>query len=263
MKRVSSFAHTYAGHIETSLACREFPDRATFFYNELQTEFHGIRRQTLSRLFQLAANHPNIAATIINRHLPTDMSYANAGRFSIVYRQGADVIKVYKDTLHLDEDSRQAIAEKENKQQDHMRTYLGALVAPQIITVGPHPASPKRRAVQARQAYFDYYPLDDIFTYHEPTINEAALYHWLDVAPHLKESFYNFAIGGLLMIDKTPYAPDVSGRGNIGIATVPNEPEKLLLIDSQPSKVTDSWVQNYVKPQLEHLQRLLEPAHAV
>lgn len=249
-----------ASFVETSIAKTATPLEAEEFITFLKNRPSTINRMIGTTLCKTAMTFPKTSGLLINRRLPKGLTYAGAGGESVVYRNGDDVIKVNKRSIHLTEDQRQSQAQAEDLTFQTMQSYLGDILLPQTVSVEPHPVNPKLRAMQIRQPYVAYDDLGSVFPTDNAFINRAALEAVLRAHPDSDESFYLLAFNGLCMADEAGLVPDTLRRGNLGITATPES--SLVLVDCQPLRTANIEVQEWVVPQLEDLRQFIDPVAA-
>lgn len=256
--------------LETSIACSNPSQAIAHREFVLGKHVDDLRVQkSWQQLFAFAASCPDTALNLIGRSLRPGITHAGAGFCTIVYREDEEVVKVYKDSVYQLDDQRESFARQEAAGHEVLLQYVGSMALEQKTLICPHPLSPKETAIQIRQKYVSFTPLDDVFPFTSPSIDRVALGKILDESPHLADSLYDFATCGLRMRDETTakdgsggLVPDIRGRGNIGLTPDENGLATLILIDSQPNTACAWGSEKFIIPQLEDLLNYLELARA-
>lgn len=232
--------------LESSLAS---PEAAARWASEQPA---GLRRATTTTLVERAVRNPELTGRLIRRNLPAGLEYLGVGYHSVVYRSAdGSVLKVNRHSIHVSEQRRGQIAEAERRAHEVVAAHLGHLPIAQDIVVGPHPASPRLRAVMIVQAYCHYVALDDVFPVGHDSVDVAAVARLVEEHPGTREELRLLARGGLAMADQEQLVPDVCGRGNVGLVLTPSP--RLVLVDRQPMRVSNRHARAVVVPQLTSL----------
>ena len=136
--------------LESSLAS---PEAAARWADEQRGRSGALRRAVMTTLIEKAVAHPEITGRVIRRTLPDDLEYRGVGYHSVVWSSDGTVLKVNRHSIHVTEQRRTQILATERAVHDIVDRYLGDPSVPQQIFIGPHPASPRLRAVIISQSF--------------------------------------------------------------------------------------------------------------
>lgn len=217
-----------------------------------------IERSVVKQLDAFALRHPKAAATTLSglSRAISGVSYIGNGAFSSVYRKNDEVLKVYRRTALMDEQTREQLRDERAAMCDNLYTYLGPMVAKQTLSVGDHPLG-AYRVVMAHQPFVAGDGLD-LFTPDTLELQADSISRYCERQPNGQAQLTRLAEATFESEDGAGIVPDMNGVDNFRLA---GSDQSLILIDAEPiSAQVDRRVHDLILRQAERLAGFLEAA---
>ncbi len=182
-------------------------------------------------LDRLAKKHRSTAINILNliSVIEGGPRYIGNGAFVSVYKDGDEVVKVYRHTACLDEAARQGYMISRAEMCERLKGYLGKIVVPQAFFIGQHPLG-DYRVVLARQPYVRGGKLD-FFKSNTLSLNETEVAGYCEYYEEGESQIRGLVDATFASHDGSGEVPDLNGCDNIRLVDPSGQ---IKLIDAEP-----------------------------
>lgn len=226
--------------------------------SQIQGSRSGLEGVATNLLNNFAEHHYDLASSTLDglSRLLGRVSYIGTGSFASVYRQGDEVVKVYRHTTQLSDNERTTYMESRQAICDTLCDHLGTIATAQTFSSEQHPLG-TYPVVVGRQPFVKGRPLD-LFKLNSLELQNAAIEAYCERQPHGQDQLAQLVDATFDCDDTAGLVPDLNGVDNFRLSGLS---ESLRLIDSEPiCKTEHPGVHDHILRQAEVLGVFLDAA---
>lgn len=225
---------------------------------DLKAATTPLERPLALGLDYLARRHGRLAKSALGgiSKLTANMSYLGNGAMASVYRDGEEVIKVYRQTAVMTPDERAAYLEEHSVMGEALQTHLGVMVANQTFQISMHPLG-AYEVVIGKQPFVPGEGLD-LFATNTTNLNRAAISDYCERTDTAKDHLQELVEATFAGSDTAGLVPDLNGTDNFRLH---GKDEALVLIDAEPvSRLHHPEVHDLILSQADSLGAFMNVA---
>lgn len=219
--------------VRRSIIATISPEEEAARRQEIRNLPNPIKRMVALALHEVTIHHSDCLAPFVGlEKSKADAEFIDAGFDALVFREGAEVVKVHKPSLSMDHARQTQMIRRRTAVHKVMRGLLSDYTLPQHTSLGSHPWYPTLPAVTTRQEHIA--GLEDTNLFGPNHRIDTDSFDTLARRPGVVKQLSEFVTASVYMRNSEQLLPDLWGRKNLVLAG-----NKLLMIDGQPLALHD------------------------